>query len=62
MKKSITVRLTEEEMETLERLREETLDAFGIGLTQHAILKQAINMGFKRIGKFTSEGWDGMIA
>ena len=51
--KSISVRLSEDEFNMLEKLREDTFKAFGITLSRHGLLKQAINNGFQSIAKFT---------
>jgi len=61
MKKSISVRLDEEEVKTLEALRAEQFEAFGISMSQHALLKQAIQMGYKQIREFTKLGYDGIL-
>ena len=59
--RSISVRLTDEEHDTLERLREETLRTFGIAISKHGLLKQAIMLGYKRIGRLTKDVGDGIV-
>ena len=59
--KSISVRLTEEEVQTLERLREETFETFGISLSKHGLLKQAIMLGYKSIEQFNKDGCDAIV-